>query len=148
MAYAWINLLLLGGLLGALGQGVRAIVGLKKTYDAALASDKEFSEVFKPGVLVFSLVIGFVAGGLGALTTLPDPCIAGARCDALSKEALLALVAIGYAGTDFIEGFVRKHLPAENGPKLPKTGDGGGDTGREPDDDAPAGGNKTTMVYG
>ena len=31
----WINLLLLGGMLGALGQGVRAVVGLKKLNDQA-----------------------------------------------------------------------------------------------------------------
>lgn len=43
---------------------------------------------------------------------------------------------------------MRKHLPAEGGPKPAQTGHGGGDTGREPDDDAPAGGNKTTAVYG
>ncbi len=147
MAYAWINLLLLGGLLGAVGQGVRAIVGLKKAYDAALANQQAFSEVFKPGVLVFSLVVGFVAGALGALTTLPDPCVAGNRCDALEKEALLALLAIGYAGTDFIEGFVRKHLPAEHPPRRP--GAASGETAREPDDDPPADvAPKTPTFYG
>jgi hypothetical protein len=31
----WINVLLLGGMLGALGQGVRAVIGLKKVNDQA-----------------------------------------------------------------------------------------------------------------
>jgi hypothetical protein len=33
----WINLILLGGLLGAVGQGIRVVVGLKKVNDQVFA---------------------------------------------------------------------------------------------------------------
>jgi hypothetical protein len=102
---AFLPAALLGGLLGTVGQGVRAIIGLKKARDAAAQLKKDFAEVFRPGELALSLVIGFVAGVLGLLTLqLGDGTT-------ITMAQIVSLIAIGYAGTDFIEGFMQRTLP-------------------------------------
>jgi hypothetical protein len=101
-AQDWIQLLLIGGLLGTVGQGIRVIVGLKKIYDQALQEGKPFSEHFDGASLLFSLLIGFVAGVLG---TLSLPKVTAAQ---IQTEQLITLIGIGYAGCDFIEGFIKK----------------------------------------
>jgi len=109
--------LLLGGLLGALGQGIRVIVGLKKTYDTSLQTSKKFGEVFEGRQLFLSLLIGFIAGCLGIVVMLDFD--SGTKPPlVLSKAVISELVAIGYAGADFIEGFVKKYLPS-NGTSTP-----------------------------
>lgn len=95
--------LLVGGILGMVGQGIRAIVGLKKVSDAAKEAGKGMGEEFKPATLVVSLVIGFVAGVLGIVSLdMGDEGV-------VDKATILTLLGIGYAGTDFIEGFIRKY---------------------------------------
>lgn len=98
---------MLDGVLGMLGQAARVIVGMKKAMDEAAQKNVADSSVIDGRRLVISLVIGFAAGGLGALAILrPDA--------AVTTETLLGLAAAGYAGTDFIEGFIkRQHLPGE-----------------------------------
>lgn len=98
-----ILLILVGGLLGTVGQGIRVVVGLKKLYDEALQSGEDFSKNFSAATLFFSLLIGFVAGVLGVLS------IADME-KGLSKDQVLTLIGIGYAGADFIEGFVKKNV--------------------------------------
>jgi hypothetical protein len=109
-----LTLLLLGGLLGIVGQGIRIVVGLKKSNDEAIKSNKSFKECFDTQKLVVSIIIGFivgaVAGMLGAINMVDQK---------ITKESLLSLIGIGYAGTDFIEGFINKYLPAEVVPKPP-----------------------------
>lgn len=85
----------LGGLLGAIGQGVRAVVGIKKMLDAGTMDD------FRWPILGVSLLIGFVAGAL-AMIGLD---VIGS---ALTKTAMLGVVGAGYVGADFIEGFMRR----------------------------------------
>lgn len=101
-----LNALLLGGLLGLIGQGIRMIVGLKKAYEGATAETKTFTQVFEGRRLGISLLIGFIAGVLGALalnvSSMPE----------LANETLVSLIGAGYAGTDFIEGFIRKVTPS------------------------------------
>lgn len=99
-APAVLNTVALGFLLGAIGQGARAIVGLKKTSDEARAKGESFGERFRASELVVSLIIGGVAGSLASL-----PLIDAA--EGLTKQTVLALIAAGYAGADFIEGFMR-----------------------------------------
>ncbi len=108
-AHDWIVQFLVGGMFGALGQGLRVIVGLKKLNDSALLRGKAFGELFSSGTLVVSLLIGAIAGVLGTLT-------ANMNLQAITRENVMLLIGIGYAGADFIEGFVRKELPAEMGP--------------------------------
>lgn len=102
---AFLNAALLGGLLGTVGQGVRAIIGLKKAREEAAQDGRTSAETLEPGRLLLSLAIGFVAGVLGLLTLdLGD----GTR---IAMQQVVTLIAIGYAGTDFIEGFMQRTVP-------------------------------------
>ena len=94
--------LILGGILGMVGQGARVVVGLKKLNDKANQQNQEFSDIFKTSTLVLSLMIGFIAGVLGVISIdMPQD-------DLIDKATVLTLLGIGYAGTDFIEGFLKK----------------------------------------
>jgi len=104
--------LLLGGFLGIVGQSVRVIVGLKKLYEDSQQSSKSFNQVFQTKQLLVSLLIGFIAGVLGMLSMLQFD--AGKVPVILNKALVIQLLAVGYAGTDFIEGFVKKYLPRED----------------------------------
>ena len=106
----WITGLLLGGLLGILGQGIRIIVGLKKLNDEASAEGTGFSSKFQGSRLGLSLLIGFIAGALAVIGFVESPGIATP-----SKELIVTLLGAGYAGTDFIEGFIKKYLPRSGG---------------------------------
>lgn len=98
-------LVLLGSLLGAIGQGARAVVGIKKTFDESTASKVSFTSLFSVGEFALSLGIGAVAGGLASLAYL------GSK-DPITKEAVFVLLGAGYAGADFIEGFMRNSAAA------------------------------------
>jgi putative chitinase len=87
---------LLGGILGIVGQGIRIVAGLKKMLDAGSMAD------FKPSVLMISLLIGFIAGTLAFLGT---GFVVSVQ---LTSQAMLGFVAAGYAGTDFIEAFMKR----------------------------------------
>ncbi len=102
-AAQWIQLIVLGGIVGAAGQGARAIVGLKKAGDEAAASGKEWHEEIIVSRLVISLAIGFIAGALAAV-------LAGINLDRVTLQQVLALAAAGYAGADFIEGAMSKFV--------------------------------------
>jgi hypothetical protein len=95
--YTALNYLILGALLGAAGQGARVIVGLKKLHDT-----QKFSSDFSWVQLIISLVIGAVAGILAVVMLMGQP---------VDKKFLLGLVAVGYAGADFLEGFMQTVLP-------------------------------------
>lgn len=99
---ALILLVLIGGLLGMVGQGIRVVVGLKKLYDESFQSGQDFGRNFSTTTLLFSLLIGFIAGVLGALSLADFE-------QGLSKDQVLTLIGIGYAGADFIEGFIKKN---------------------------------------
>lgn len=100
--------LLTGGLLGVTGQGLRVIVGIKKMNDEALQKGTTTKNLFVTSTLVISLLIGFFAGILAtfSMTTFGDGT-------PLNKANMFALLGAGYAGTDFIEGFMKKNLPAD-----------------------------------
>jgi hypothetical protein len=57
--------------------------------------------------LIISLLIGFIAGAL-AIIGIVDTSTPVAP----DKELVLTLLGAGYAGTDLIEGFIKKYLPA------------------------------------
>lgn len=95
--YEWTSLLAMGGFFGALGQGARVVVGLKKLKELNQDKAPDEQDVFVAGRLVVSLMIGFIAGGLGGLTVLSfEPHLA--------LSSVFAVAAIGYAGADAIEG--------------------------------------------
>lgn len=92
----YLILILLGGILGTAGQGIRVIVGLKKANETK--AKIEYSET------VLSLFIGFAVGGVaGVLAAV------GSVDTAIDKSSIIAFLAAGYAGTDFIEGFMKKN---------------------------------------
>jgi hypothetical protein len=103
-AFTALASVLLGVLLGALGQGARVVVGIKKQYDTASnpAINKSFDEWFDVKLLVISLFIGGIAGGLASVLIIGKD---------MNVELLLGLIAAGYAGTDFIEGFMKTKTP-------------------------------------
>lgn len=102
----WILAIVLGGLLGMIGQGIRAVIGLKKMEDMKDQANGANQEPPKEAVfdgrrLGGSLLIGAVAGSLAALSM----DAVGAE---ITKDTVLALLASGYSGADFIEGAMKR----------------------------------------
>jgi hypothetical protein len=103
--------ILLGGLLGAIGQGIRVVVGLKKQMDESSKSSdgsdgaqskKDWQQWFDPQQLLVSLAIAFVVGGIaGTLASLQS------FGQDVTKEYMISIITVGYAGTDFVEGFMK-----------------------------------------
>lgn len=98
-----LSFILLGTILGIIGQLIRVVVGVKKKYDEAEKEGKSFNDTFETNRLFISIgiaiVVGAIAGALGVIQ------YAGAD---LTREILVTVIAVGYAGTDFIEGFLIK----------------------------------------
>lgn len=96
----WLQIILLAMLLGMVGQLMRAIVGISK--ESAKVASGEPGSGFRTAELLFSLLIsmavGAVAGVLAAVS-------AG---EWKGGEMITAFIAAGYAGTDFIEGWMKK----------------------------------------
>ena len=92
--------LMVGGLMGLVGQGARAAIGLKKMNDLAGDQELGWSDVFVASRLIVSLVIGFLAGVVAAITIGIDNI-----SSAFTQDILIKLAAAGYAGTDAIEAF-------------------------------------------
>ena len=101
----WFILVMLGGLMGTIGQGLRVIVGLKKLQEKTTQMRVPFSQSIQTNTLCISLLIGFIAGAIAIMSF-------GAEAQMPSREMLLGVMAAGYAGTDFIEGFVKKYRKA------------------------------------
>jgi len=125
-AVQWMQLLGLGGLAGALGQGARTIVGLKKTNDAAGAANVSTREMIDGSRMIVSLAIGFIAGALAAIGIVDDLSV-------IPAEQIFALTAAGYAGADFIEGLISRvsgttdAAPGQEAVGVPATAANGGD---------------------
>jgi hypothetical protein len=94
--------IVLGVILGAVGQAARAVIGIKKAADEAAVNDIKIDEWFNWKRFLFSIVIGAIAGCLAAILLVEAP---------VNQELMLGLVAAGYAGTDFIEGLISKYTP-------------------------------------
>lgn len=100
-AVQWLEVVSLGIVLGALGQGARTIVGLKKLND--YSDDRGSTAALIDGVrLLISFGIGGVAGAFAAITLITD------ISKSVPTEQLFAIAAAGYAGADFIEGFITR----------------------------------------
>ena len=111
-----IILVALGGLMGAMGQVVRVAVGLKKLSDTAAEEGKKMAELFEPSRLVVSLLIGFTAGAIAIVGLGGDDIVVdGTKPIEQHRDLLLGLMAAGYSSADVIEGFVKRHLPGQEG---------------------------------
>jgi hypothetical protein len=96
----WLEIVALGIIFGALGQGARTIVGIKKLNDYA---DDATSTALIDGIrLLISFGIGGVAGAFAAVTLITD------LTKTVPLEQLFTIAAAGYAGSDFIEGFISR----------------------------------------
>lgn len=96
----------IAAVLGLFGQGLRALVGLKKQADEAAAAGKPAFSGFEAGRFVLSLLIGLLAGVAAwmGLYFMVSP-----EAGDLNKGgALFAVLLAGYSGADFIEGFVKR----------------------------------------
>jgi hypothetical protein len=91
--------LLLGGLMGMIGQGIRAVAGLKKMNEDAQSQGATSQDLFSASRLVISLIIGFIAGVIAASTMLTKLI----ALEPNDISILFGIAAAGYAGTDFIE---------------------------------------------
>ncbi len=100
--------LLLGGLMGMVGQAIRAIAGLKKMNDS--------SDTFVASRLAVSLMIGFVAGVIAAVTVGLGKLV---QIDLSNLQVLFGIAGAGYAGTDFIEAFAPNIVGAAPGATQP-----------------------------
>jgi len=85
--------LILCGLMGLLGQGVRAAVGLKNSMGLPQAATQQAT--FSAAYFSLSLMIGFIAGVLAGLSI--------GFANLADMKVLLSIAAAGYAGADFIE---------------------------------------------
>lgn len=105
-AIAWLEILILGGLAGLVGQVIRSVAGMHKLGLEASAENVKRVTLFEPSRLAFSLMVGFAAGALASLS------IGVPNGDTITPQTILGFLAAGYAGTDFIEAFVKQKLPA------------------------------------
>lgn len=114
-----INYIIAGGLLGALGQGIRVVVGLKKLNqdNNVKAIEAQPVEEFSVSRLLLSIFIGFVAGAIGMLIKNPDK----ESGDRLDNESIIAIIAIGYSGADFIEGVFNTYIKKTEPTSAPKS---------------------------
>jgi predicted chitinase len=94
-----LSTLLLCGLMGLLGQGVRAAVGLKNAMGLTAGLPAQQSE-FNAAYFFFSLMIGFIAGIVAGLAVGLTNFV---KVDLSDLKVLLGVAAAGYAGADFIE---------------------------------------------
>ena len=108
-------ILLLCGLMGLLGQGVRAVVGLKSATSGQGAPTQQ-SE-FNAAYLFFSLMIGFLAGILAGLAIGLSNF---QTIDLDNLKILFGVAAAGYAGTDFIENTFSIIFPSPSKPAAAK----------------------------
>jgi hypothetical protein len=114
-----LEILLLGALMGLLGQGARAVAGLKTMTDDAQTMGVSPNDLFQAARLFVSLAIGVLVGLAAALIYLASN--GGANPD---WHVLLGFAAAGYTGTDFLEAFISKYLvpPAQSGAKTAALG--------------------------
>ena len=104
---AVLTTLVLCGLLGSLGQGIRAAIGLK---NAGLLQPKKPDQQseFDAGYFLVSMMIGFIAGMVSGLIIGLDKLLV---IDPFNTKILLGIVVSGYAGADFIENSMSRVLP-------------------------------------
>jgi predicted chitinase len=99
--------LLLCGILGVLGQGVRAIVGLKNAGSLNSTTPGE-QAVFSLAYLALSLMIGFIAGVLAGIALNLETII---TVDPSNWKLLVGIAGSGYVGADFIENAMSVVIP-------------------------------------
>jgi len=105
-----VNLLMLGGISGVVGQALRIIVGLKKlNYNNSVAvTTGAAQQDFSWARMLLSVFIGFITGLLGMLVKY---FTADNNNVNVGPELIVAITAVGYSGVDFLEGVFNAYLP-------------------------------------
>lgn len=101
----WITITLFGMLFGAVGQGIRTIPGFVNLKHERLTGGRRADDDFNATSLVVSLLLGAVAGAIAALTMNEKLMVPKVTID-----TVLGVIAAGYTGADFIQGFIGKHF--------------------------------------
>lgn len=109
-----------GAVVGAIGQGARAAVGIQKARNRASEEQRRTRDWFELDRLLSSLLIGAVAGGLATVVWWGE---------LIDQEFLLTLLGVGYAGTDFIESVLRREASDAMDQLTPGSGEEEGDAG-------------------
>lgn len=102
-AATWLMIFAVGALTGAIGQVIRQIASLKKIIDDH--PGQPLNLVLDYTRVKINLLIGAAAGILGLISLGVD-----SRLE-LDPKTIVSLIGIGYAGTDFIESFMRRAQP-------------------------------------
>jgi hypothetical protein len=102
-----LEILILGALMGMLGQGARAVAGLKSMSDDAKALGVSSNDLFEASRLITSFLIGSLVGLASALVYIID---GGSTSTEPTWHFLLAWAGAAYAGTDFLESFISQYL--------------------------------------
>jgi len=112
-----INLLLLGGVSGVVGQALRIIVGLKKlNYNNSVAvTTGATQQDFSWARMVLSIFLGFIAGILGMLV---EYFATDNNNVNVGPELIVAITAVGYSTVDFVEGMFNAYLPKHTDDKV------------------------------
>ena len=97
-------LIAIGAILGMVGQGIRVIVGIKKMNNTASELNTSPDNLFQTRQLVMSLFIAFAVGAIAGVLA----AVSNLSLKTIDKSVIIAFIAAGYAGTDFIEGFMKK----------------------------------------
>jgi len=114
-----LSALLLCGLMGVLGQGVRAVVGLKNAAAPTTADGSPNQQAaFSVSYFSLSLMIGFIAGILAGLGIGLSSFM---KIDPANMKLLLGVAASGYAGADFIENSFSNLIPGTGTTTTPTT---------------------------
>jgi hypothetical protein len=109
--------LLLCGLMGLLGQGIRAAIGLKNALSEEGGAARK--EAFNPAYFATSLMIGFIAGDLAGVGIGLNRLM---QFNPDNIDILVGIAAAGYAGVDFIENTFSTVMPFSRHPSVPSCG--------------------------
>jgi|GEM_PF-498312 len=104
-----LSALALAGIMGVLGQGTRAAVGLKNA--GRLGGTPDQQSAFSAAYFFLSLMIGFIAGVLAGLAVGLDQLLSFQTGDI---KVLLGIAAAGYAGADFVENSMSIIIPSSS----------------------------------
>lgn len=99
-ASQWISVIGLGMLVGATGQLIRAVSGIAKINREQTKGSKRAEDNWNNRTFLLCLLIGATAGAVAAIAMSSN------LNASISSSSVIAILGAGYAGADFIEGFV------------------------------------------
>src|SRR5262249_34336658 len=111
--------ILLSGIMGLFGQGIRAVIGLKRMGRLDNTNNIDEKNEFSASYLWLSLMIGFLSGIAAAFTIGFDKMIGVSKSDV---TVLLGIAAAGYAGADVIENALSIFIPSKNIASVARSG--------------------------